>query len=425
LKRSFHTAWSAALNRDINRESNFKDDSRRWNAEAQYNNTWAGFNVTGGVQFQSDMANSKGTYLLDNGGQDPINLDQFGFYGQVEKGIGETGLELIAAARGDDHELYGFNFVPKGGLLYHRGSNTWRVTYGKGISSPSILNLSANIFGGLVLGNGEGFTRSNGTKINPLEVETIQTIEAGYKGVVANNKLYIDSNVYYNFHENFISPLTFIAHPALTPGVTVTQRGDTPIGEIIPGASAAAVLLTYVNFGEVQTYGFDLGLNYYFNNNISARLNYSFFDFSLDESDPNNDFNGDQKVDANDLPINTTKHKMNVAVNAAKDKWFGMVGVRWIDEYDFFSGINVAAKTNTNLIYNGSPVVEGQRVGRDLNEGPLGGYVNVDLSLGYRITQKFTVSGQVINLFDSEVRDFVASPSIGRLFSTELKVTIF
>jgi iron complex outermembrane receptor protein len=34
-----------------------------------------------------------------------------------------------------------------------------------------------------------------------------------------------------------------------------------------------------------------------------------------------------------------------------------------------------------------------------------------------------TLAGQVVNLFDSEVREFVASPSIGRLVSVELKLT--
>ncbi len=419
LSRSLHTAWFAPLGVHLNREANFVDDSRRWNAEAQYNNTWEGFQMVGGVQVQRDIANSHQTYLLDREGA--IELDQWGVYAQVEKPLGESGVEIIGAVRGDDHELYGFNVIPKGGLLYHTGSNNFRVTYGKGISAPSILNLSANIFGGLLLGNGEGFTLSDGTEIPKLEVETIHTIEGGYKGIVAD-KLYIDTNAYYNFHENFISPTINIA----TQGRTVTHRGGVPMQEVIPGTPAAgsAFVLTYLNFGKVNTYGFDLGLNYLVNSNVNLRLNYSFFDFDLDTDDPQNDGNRNGVVDENDLPINTPKHKLNASVNANRGNWFGTLGARWVDEYDFFSGINVAAKTNTSLIYNGSPVVEGQRVGRDFNEGPLGGYVNIDIGLGYRINRNIAISGQLINVFDSEVRDFVASPSIGRLFSTELKFTL-
>ncbi len=426
LRRSLHESWvgtSPDSGVAINREANFKDESRRWNAEAQYNNTWAGFNVTGGIQWQRDIANSKGTYLLDQGGDDLIELDQIGFYAQVERELGTTGLEVIVAARGDDHELYGFNFVPKAGVLYTRGTGTWRLTYGKGIAAPTILNLSADIFGGLVLGNGEGFTLADGSQIPALEVETIQTLEFGYKGIVAD-KLYIDSNAYYNFHEDFLSPLINIANfPA---GPAVTQRGDQPIEELNSGIFGPGdFVLTYLNFGEVNTYGFDLGLNYQFTRNVNVSLNYSLFDFDLDEDDPKNDGDRNGEVTKTDLPINTPQHKLNVAVNASRDKWFGTIGARWVDEYDFFSGINVAAETNEDLIFNGDPVIEDQRVGRDFNRGALGGFVNVDISLGYRLTNNFTASAQVINIFDSEVREFVASPSIGRLFSAELKYSIY
>ncbi len=427
LERSLHEAWFGSSPEQgvaLNREANFKDDSRRWNAEAQYNNTWSGFNVTAGVQLQRDIANSKGTYLLDGGGEESIELDQIGVYGQVEKPLGDSGFEFVLAARGDDHELYGFNFVPKGGLLYSRGSGTWRLTYGKGIAAPTILNLSANIFGGLLLGNGEGFTLTDGTEIPKLEVETIQTIELGYKGIVFD-KLYLDGNAYYNLHEDFISPLINIANAAN--GNFVTHRGGQSVSEIVPGTpeTGAGFLLTYLNFGEVNTYGFDLGLNYYFNSNVNVRFNYSFFDFDLDEDDPKNDGNRDGNVDENDLPINTPKHKLNAWLNLSKEKWFGSLGARWVDEYDFFSGINVAAETNPDLTFGGDPVVEGQRVGRDFNEGPLGGFVNFDVSLGYRITPALSLAGRVVNVFDSEVRDFVASPAVGRLFTAELKYTLY
>ncbi len=419
VSRSLHTQWSAALGRDINREANFKDNSKRLNAEAQYNNTWAGFTVIGGAQFQRDIADSKHTYLFDQKGV--INLDQVGVYAQVEKPFGESGFKATVAGRLDDHELYGSNFIPKGGLLFSKPSGTWRVTYGKGIASPSILNLSANIFGGLLLGNGEGFTLSDGTKIPKLEVETIQTIEAGYKGTIGGRKLYLDVNGYYNFSENFLSPTINIA----TNGRAVVKRGDLSMSDVIPGtlATGSTFVLTYLNFGKVNTYGFDVGLNYYLSDNVNVAVNYSFFDFALDKNDLKNDGNKNGKVDENDLAINTPKNKGSVAFNLSQSKYFGSVFVRWVDAYDFFSGINLAAKTNRSLIYGGEPVIEGRRVGRDFNEGPLGGFVNVDLSAGYRLSPNISIAGHVTNLFDSEeVREFVASPVIGRLFSTELKV---
>ena len=72
----------------LQRGSVFKDDSQRFNAEAQYNNNWNKLYVTLGAQYQLDMADSKGTYLLDEGG---IDLDQTGIYTQLEYKLDDSG----------------------------------------------------------------------------------------------------------------------------------------------------------------------------------------------------------------------------------------------------------------------------------------------------------------------------------------------
>ncbi len=437
-QRSFLEQWSGtqAAGRALPRGALFIDDSRRLNGEVQFNDTWAGFKVTVGAQGQRDMAGSRGTYLIQQqsgattscnytAGSQPdcevIQLDQWGVYGQVDRPI-TSKLRFVVAARGDDHELYGFNFIPKGGLLYSIGQGTWRATYGKGIAAPTILNLSARIFGGLVLGNGEGFTMSDGTTIAPLEVETVQTYETGWKGVIGQH-LYIDAGGYYNKSKNFLSPLIQIAPRGLTGGPKITQRGAEPIANFQGGVVGPGdFVLSYVNFGHVDTYGADVGVTYYFNNEISLAGTYSFFDFTLDTKDLKNDADRNGTVTETDLPINTPKHKATLALNASTKTFFGSIFGRWVQDYDFFSGINVAAKTHPGLVYGGSPVVEGARVGRDFNEGPLGG-TNVDLTLGYRVRPGISIAGHVTNVFDSKVREFVASPATKRLFSTELRVT--
>jgi outer membrane receptor for ferrienterochelin and colicins len=69
-------------------------------------------------------------------------------------------------------------------------------------------------------------------------------------------------------------------------------------------------------------------------------------------------------------------------------------------------------------------VKENARFGRTWNYGPLGGYTTVDVSAGYRLSSYLTASAQVVNLFDTKMREFVASPFIGRLYSVELKVNL-
>jgi outer membrane receptor for ferrienterochelin and colicins len=428
----------------------FQDYSQRLNAEVQYNYQLPKlFDFIVGVQYQRDKADSKQTYLLDKEG--PIEVGQLGGYLQLERKFGR--LRAVLAARADNHDLYGFNFIPKAALVYALDNSALRLTYGEGIAAPTILNLSANIFGGLLLGNGEGFTVKEvdvstqqvvGTfEVEKLQVEKIRTIELGYKAQIGK-RVYLDANAYYNQSENFLSPSINVAtdrdlydhdnNPAtaMIPRIRgyATHRGDQPISEIaattaLPdGSTGADLVLTYLNFGQVNTYGFDMGLNVSLMEGLTSTLNYSWFGYDLNTDDLKNDGNRNGKVDENDLPINTPDHKVGLGLNYTRKGFFASVWGRWVSEYDFFSGINVAAKTNPDLIYSGSPVVENQRVGRSFNNGPLGGFFNVDLGVGYTFKERYTLSAQVVNVFDAEVREFVASPAIGRLYSLELKVNL-
>ena len=414
--RSFAEQWfgkTPTAGVSLKRGAVFKDASRRVNGEVQYNNTFGKFNLVVGSQYQRDMAFSEHTYLFDRDGD--IIINQIGVYGQGELVL-PGHFKLIAAARADQHDRYGFNFIPKGGIVWSLNDQNLRLTYGQGIAAPTILNLDGYLFGGLLIGNGQGFTLSDGTVIDKLKVETIKTVEVGYKGKVTP-KFFIDANAYYNRSQNFLSPAINIA----TNGRKVVKRGNTPMSDVVPGTpeAGAATVLTYVNFGQVDTYGADLGLSYFFTNSLSLALNYSYFGFKLDRSDLNNDGNKDGKVTDTDLPINTPAHKGSLALNYSGKKLFGSVFGRYVQAYDFYSGINVAASANAEL-----GVRENARFGRTWNYGPLGGFTTVDVSAGYRLSSYLTASAQVVNVFDTKMREFVASPFIGRLYSAELKVMI-
>ena len=248
----------------------------------------------------------------------------------------------------------------------------------------------------------------------------------GYKGKVLP-KFFVDANAYYNRSKNFLSSAINITAPTLNSGGTVrtrrkvVKRGNTPMSEVVPGTPevGAAVLLTYVNFGQVDTYGADLGLSFFFTNALSVALNYSYFGFNLNKDDLGNDGNKDGKVTDTDLLINTPAHKGSLAVNYSGKKFFGPVFTRYVQAYDFFSGINVAAAANSTL-----GLRENARCGRTYNYGPLGGFTTVDVSAGYRLSSYLTASAQVVNLFDTKMQEFVASLFIGCLYSAELKVML-
>lgn len=416
-RRSYNEQWfplSATTGLALQRGSRFKDDSKRFVAEGQYNNTWGGFTLIGGAQFQRDMAFTKNTYMLDFDG--PINVNQFGVYTQAEYKV--DGWGFLAAARVDNHDYYGTNILPKAAITRKLGDGMLRLTYGKGMAVPSIMNLEGYLFGGLILGNGVGFTLSDGSKIKPLEVETINSFEVGYKGDF-NKKLFVDVNAYYNMSENFISPLTQLA----TGGRQVTHRGDQAISEI-PGANPAFVL-TYSNFGKVDTYGVDLGFNYYFTDALRGVLNYSYFGRKLDKTDLLNDGNKDGKVLDTDLPINTPANKFTLGLNYTTPTWFGAVYGRYVQDYDFFSGVSTAAKTQ-DLDGNGSIDIRENSYyapARTWNYGPLGGFT-VDMNVGRNFSNGMTVGVNATNLLNAEIREFAGSPFIKRLVSLEFKYNV-
>jgi len=285
----------------------FIDDSQRYNGEVQYNNEIGKLTLVVGAQWQRDLANSKSTYLLDKSDNDYIQIDQTGIYGQADYKFG-SGFKGTMAFRGDNHEIYGFNFVPKFGLVKSIKNGAFRLTYGEGIASPTILNMYGDLFAGLILGNSDGFTLTDGTKVEKQGVEKVKSFEIGYKGQTSK-KLFVDANAYYNMSENFLSPVTVI-------GVT-TMRGDQPTSEVQDAYGVyGGLVATYVNFGKVNTYGFDIGLNYQLSKNLSLDFNYSYFDYSVDEDNlEENDFNNDGIVNKLDILVNAPKNKFGIGLN--------------------------------------------------------------------------------------------------------------
>ncbi len=398
------------------------ENSYRHNAEIQYNRDWRNLNVVLGTQYQKEHAFSNHTYLIDDEG--PIILYQYGIYGQAMYDLGETGVKFIFASRVDSHSLFGFNYLPKAGITYTENSGTWRLTYGKGYMVPTLINTYQNSVAGTYLGNAEGFTLSNGSKIAPLKPETIKTLEIGYKNIFFDRKLYIDADAYYNWSENMISPRIFISQNDTTGKIVVTHRGDRPITDFDKGANPGTTTSTNINFGWAQTFGFDIGIKYYFSDHYNITLNYSYFDYHLDKNDPRNDANRDGIVTDNDLSINTPKNKVSSAINIIHRKFYGTIFARWIQEYDFFSGGDVAAKTNPDNQYSGWAVIENKRGLMSYNYGPLGGFY-LSANANYQLSKILNVGFYANNILGKGNYEFVSTAPTTTTFGMELKLNLF
>lgn len=421
----------------------FKETSGRINGEVQYNNAWdkIGLNMVASLSYQKDMPNTYGTSLADSDkpgteGANLVTIQQIGGALHFEKKL-PAQFKLVGAARLDNHSVFGNMFSPKIALVKTVGDGSFRVTYGKAYAAPLILFQYANVFG-IVFGNGQGISYvPNGSPLtdvkttNPLKPEEIGTWEVGYKGAI-NKKLYVDINGYYGRTHNFLSP-------AISVGGRVLSVGDIkiPASGLLAGGTVGAngnlsggLFSTYFNYGVVDAWGADFGLNYFFTNNISLGVKYSYFNSNITKDRIENDANKDGYVSEEEKSLNAPKNRLAATLsfaNLMNKKLFVNVSARWVEQFDFYSGSQIATEAGagkrgvvTATLPSGAKV----NYLKNYNYGALGGFTTFDISAGYVLSKVFTVGASMSNVFNVKQREFVGSPLIGRLFSVELKAHI-
>ncbi len=223
----------------------FKEESKRFNSEAQYNYNLAnaGVYLVASASYQKDDPKTFGTSLAD--ATQKVEVTQYGGALQLEKTL-PADFKLVTAARLDNHSLFGNLFAPKVAVVKGVPGGAVRLTWGKAYAAPIILFQRASVFG-LVFGNGSGVHYiPNGANANeaaaqsitnPLKPEEIHTWELGYKGAIGK-KLYVDINGYYGQSKNFLSPAISVSGRALS-------VGDIPIETtklLIPGTVMVAAV---------------------------------------------------------------------------------------------------------------------------------------------------------------------------------------
>ncbi|MBC7888756.1 MAG: TonB-dependent receptor [Ferruginibacter sp.] len=417
----------------------FKETSKRFNAELQYNYTFQeiGLGLVTGVSYQKDNPNTYGTSLAD--ATKKIEVTQYGAVLQLEKTL-PADFKLVGAVRVDNHSAFGNLVAPKIALVKGVPGGSVRLTYGRANSAPLILFQSASVFN-LVFGNGNGVKYiPNGANVNDaaavtvtqkLKVEKIGTWELGYKGKIGG-KLYIDINGYYGNTKDFLSP-------AITVGGRALSVGDIPIPALlIPGTTNTSGILsgaaysTYFNYGEVASYGIDFGLNYYFCDQVSFAAKYSWFGSDITKDNMKNDANRDGFVSVEEKSLNAPVNRLAATLsfqNLAKKKLFINLSARIVQSYDFYSGSQIGTKAGEGkrgLVYGGINPLNNlpRNYVKNFDHGALGGFTTIDISTGYKCNEMLTVGAGVSNLFNTTQREFVGSPSIGRLISAEIRVHI-
>ena len=365
----------------------FINDSSLTDYELQGNYQFGELDVVAGVNHRSYEPSSEGSFLDDipdaSGNINDISRDETGIYVQLDYRTMEDRLRFTAAGRYDDFSEFDEQFSPKFGVTYNWGTNNLRLNYMTSYRAPEIIETHLFFFGGVARGNLNGFTIVDPElnpiqQVDPLSPEDVTTLELGYRGVFGD--LFVEAIAYRSDYDNFISPLVLVANG-------VTSFAVIPQVDAINPGGVAPVLFTYLNYGEAEIEGWDLGMDYRVSDkaSVSASVGYS----SL-ESFENN-------TAIPDIPFNTPELKYKAQVNFR----------------DIFA-------ENTFLTFSGRRVN-----GYDYLSGRWAGAIDssfyLDIAAGYRIPdQDLMLKASFSNATSSDNTELLGAPATPQFFTFEV-----
>lgn len=409
--------------------SKIYDRSAYVHVDGNYNfssllNNWADIQVGG--SFREYSPESRGTIFND--GTEPIRVNEYGFYTQIQKKLFDERLKLTGSVRYDKSQNFEGNYSPRFAVNYALGEekgHILRASYQTGFRNPTIqeqyillqtgrkinVGSSADNLSRIELENtnpgatpsvttgddiinnafltrsvydptytGERFLKSEYEAIKP---EIVQTIELGYRSMFNVSDatiLDIDVNGFYSIHKDFV----FFQDVVVPNYGTVIETGvvDADASAAFASGHVREFNLMTNSKSEVTSYGFGIGLHTKFFTDFDFGLNYNFIDFEYEDKDfglfePN---------------FNTSKHTVKAQLgnnNVFKNFGFNVSG-RWLDAYRWVS-----------------PFVKGDVDARTV----------LDAQLNYRIPSmksKFKVGGT--NLLGKEYFVAPGSGAIGKLY---------
>lgn len=406
---AYTSAREAPVQTALSSGTNVSLDTSRDSAEAQFNWAFAEDKVrvvVGGSYSEEDIdtrdpATGAQTLIFQ-----PVTNEKSALFGQVDFNIAEK-VKLVLAGRLDENDLHSSQFSPKGSLVYSINPNsTLRFTYNEAfqVANYSEFFLQANVAAPINLSPFEGFCAPFGVSCGfdgltrivavgnaDLDLEEIKTTEIGYSGIIGG-KLYLTVDIYQSDNKNFITDL--IPQLGALPGGARTNPNFGPYQPptALPAPAAAALLATlqgalgpsffiltnnfdgdpilaavsYTNFGDVDTEGADIGVNYYVDDKWTVNFTYSSFDFTV-----NNPVPGFENI----LQPNTPESKGSFGVSYVAPRWDFSASVRFVDGFRWAVG----------------PFV-----------GDVPSYKTADLGFNYQATDNVRLGLNVANAFDEE-----------------------
>lgn len=248
------------------------DKSDLYSVEGTYNLThltgkWVDMLIGG--SYRQYVLNSEGTLFADSTGR--IKISEYGAYMQLSRKIMDR-LHLTVSGRYDKNENFKGRVTPRAtALIKIKENNNFRVSYQTAYRFPSNqqqfinLGIGSNVF---LIGGNPGFREYYNfagkpvydynalragtiTAFNPqnLKPESLSSFEAGFKGLMMQNKLLVDVYGYYGTYKDFLGRK-----------VTVQSAGAAiALSDTLNGRRLS---IPVNSTDKVKTYGFGLSVDY-------------------------------------------------------------------------------------------------------------------------------------------------------------------
>lgn len=271
----------------------FVDKTNLYNIEGQYNfsqYTQKFADIIVGANYKRYVLNSEGTLFADSAGK--IGINEVGIYAQAIRRFINDKLKIIASGRYDKNQNFDGKFTPRvSAVITVAPDNNLRLSYQQAYRFPSTqqqwINLrvggGTRLLGGLQTFQDYYKFSSNAVydvttlqasntrtvrKFDKFKAETVNEVEAGYKGLLLHKKLLIDIYGYYGIYKNF------------TARVLVAQSVSGNAADVTKANLTNAALVTLYSVptnvtSQVKTYGFGVGIDYSLPRDFSIGVNAS------------------------------------------------------------------------------------------------------------------------------------------------------
>jgi outer membrane receptor protein involved in Fe transport len=274
----------------------FVDKTNLYNVEGQYDlspYTSKVVDILVGANYKRYVLNSEGTLFADSTGT--IGINEYGAYIQATKRLANDKLKLIASARYDKNDNFDGRFTPRfSAVITVAEDNNIRLSYQQayrfGSTQQQYINL--RVGGGTALiGGVKSFAEFYHFNSNPIysidqnlfagsptvfklpkfKAETVNSFEAGYKGLLLEKRLLVDLYGYYGIYKDFITR-TLIAQ-SVSGDINIFQNPNTVRANLANPLLATTYSVPTNVAGDVTTYGFGISLTYSLPHNFAISAN--------------------------------------------------------------------------------------------------------------------------------------------------------